>query len=227
MAVSKLGNGICVAGIRDYPNGYAWIRPTREKNPGWRQLEKADLIGYRGHPNQELTKIGNVVQWEITDKMEDVGSHIEDYCHPTVGAKVLTKQLSPKEFLQFIAEREESEAADFPNYLDDQFSLIVIRPIRILHIYMDTTNIKGKHQPKIQFEYANDSFNYPVTDLIWYKFSSDCKRNGTFLNGSYKDLSNAFALKIEYLVLGSSWYKGKYWHFIVGVICDKPIQAIN
>lgn len=225
MAASRLGNGICVAGIRVLPDSYEWIRPTRQTSPGWRQLERADLIGYHGQQNQELTKIGNVVQWDIANKMEDVDSHIEDYCHPLKATKLLVKQYSPSEFLHFIAEREQSEAAKFEKYLDNEFNLIVIRPAAISHIFMHTTKITGRHQPRISFEYQNQEFDYPVTDLDWFKFSSDCKTKGTFLAGSHKELNDTFGAGIKYLVLGSSKFRDRYWNLIVGVICDKPIPS--
>lgn len=223
VAVSRLGQGICVAGIRGSSGAYEWIRPTRQVAVRFQGLEDSDLYNLRG---ELITKVGSRVRWEISGKMKSEGPHIEDYCHPGGGAKTLVKELTHKELLTFMARYEEHESANFCRFLNNEVSLTFIRPARVDDVLMDCWR-GDKYQPRVRFTYANESFDYSVTDLGWYGFFRSCQEKGTFFNDSYHVFTRIFGVRFEYLVLGSGQeFRGKHWPFIIGVICDKPLPVL-
>jgi hypothetical protein len=218
VAVTKLGKGICVAGIKESQNGYEWIRPTRLTGNDWRGLDYKDRY-------DRSTKVGALVDWELNGRLDDAGPHVEDYLHPRNGKKKLIRGLNHEGFLDFIAQFEETEAADFKKFVRNKISLNIVKPDEISKIQMDNYSVRKKFQPRITFKCQDGTYDYSVTDLSWLNFTNKCNEESKFSTGSYSAFTRKFKLKIEYLILGAGhqlWNK-KYWQFIIGVVCNKPL----
>lgn len=223
MAVTKLGNGICVAGIHDKENGYEWIRPTRQENTDWRALHALDLYDDN---NELITKVGNAVSWDVVGKMQEVGPHVEDWEHPYSGKKYYLTSLPHNLFLKYVSDYIKPEASRFQAFLAEEISLLVIKPDRIETVNIGNISLGGKFQPRIKFEYQGLKLDYPVTDLVWLKLADDSHKCGGFYNGTHSEFQNTYNATIVYLILGSGqWFKGKHWPFIIGVICSKPLNV--
>lgn len=73
LAVSRISDGVCVAGITD--DGQ-WIRPTRpNRDDSWRQLELDDCSDIKGN---WIVRKGNRVKFDLIESIPK-GAHSEDW----------------------------------------------------------------------------------------------------------------------------------------------------
>lgn len=227
-AVTRLGKGICVAGVKMDPKSKRgeWIRPTRitqcssSTRREWRGLERSDLYDEHG---RLITRVGNIVDWEILEPLPPLGPHVEDVHHPVGGKKTFVSSLEHSLLLSVYGSLSQ-DRVQYRDFIAERVSFTVIRPSQVRHIYMDTTNVTGRSQPKIAFSFQGSDFCLPVTDLEWVRLCQACYKRKMFSHADYSRFLEVFDLSLEYLVLGSGQeYKGKYYKFIIGVVCGKPL----
>ncbi len=73
LAVSRISDGVRVAGITD--DGQ-WVRPTRpNRDDSWRQLELGDCVDVKGN---WIVRKGNRVKVELVESIPK-GAHSEDW----------------------------------------------------------------------------------------------------------------------------------------------------
>lgn len=120
LAVTRLGGGVCVAGIT---NAGQWIRVTRPKPDGsWRQLEYSDCENASG---DWVVRKGNVIRMDVVKPIPD-GSHSEDWL---VGSEKpeLVEKLSDRAYKDICKECTEDSMAEI-EFGNAERSLVMIKP---------------------------------------------------------------------------------------------------
>ncbi len=225
MAVTRLADGVCVACV-DESN--AWVRPTRQKAGGWRQLTPRDLCDARG---EVVVTPGCLVDWPLgTAAPRDV--HAEDVfvdSSPVRAAGVLTQS----ELLSRCGDLCEMDLAEFLR--SDRRSLGLFKRQWIDRIVFSAEG-KGGIAARIQFRHGTLADNFSVTDLRWRALGRRVLvrwgKQQVFL--SEDDLLRYLKLRIRYLAVGRGQptdkipphgIAGPHWPFFIGVVTDVPIQA--
>ena len=143
MSVTRLSDGVCVACVDEHNT---WVRPTRDKTPGWRQLDARDLRDARG---QVVVKVGHIVDWPVGPPAPQ-GVHVEDVlvtCSPPRPAATLTHD----ELLRRCGDLCELDLADF------------LRSVSYLHLVPQV--VREEQAPKAG-EVGPDPYGRDLLDQI-------------------------------------------------------------
>jgi hypothetical protein len=207
MSVTRLADGVCVACV-DEQN--AWVRPTREKKPGWRQLEPRDLRDARG---QVVVKVGQMVDWPVCQAAPQ-GVHGEDVLVAPAPPRAVAA-LSHDELLRRCGDLCELDLPDFLR--SDRRSLGLFKRQWIDRITFSAEG-KGGIAARIQFRHGLLGDNFSVTDLRWRALGRRVltRWGRVQLRWSEDDLLRY--LKPHRLA-------GSHWPFFVTVVTDVPIAA--
>ena len=223
MSVTRLSDGVCVAGV-DAEN--AWVRPTREKTPGWRQLEPGDLRDARG---QAVVQVGHIVDWPLGAPAPQ-GVHAEDVL-VTRAPPRLTATLSHPELLCRCGDLCELELGDFLR--SARRSLGLFKRQWVDRIFFSAEG-KGGIAARIQFRHGLVEDNFSVTDLRWRALGRRvlARWGRTQLSWSESDLLRHLKLRIRYLAIGRGQatdkipphrLAGPHWPFFITVVTDVPL----
>lgn len=172
LAVSRLSDGVCVAGITD--DGQ-WIRPTRpNKNDSWRQLEFDDCKDNRG---RWIVRKGNRVRMHLVDKIPE-GAHSEDWLIGDRKPKLI-EELSDDDYKNF-CERFTEKSLDAIDCEDTKRSLILIHPNKVTSFsFALETNWEGqrKYIPRCNFKFGNHiHLRKGISDLEWRGYGRQVMR---------------------------------------------------
>jgi hypothetical protein len=223
MSVTRLSDGVCVACVDEHN---AWVRPTRDKTPGWRQLDARDLRDARG---QVVVKVGHSVDWPVGPPAPQ-GVHVEDVlvtCSPPRPAATLTHE----ELLRRCGDLCELDLADFLRSGCRSLGLFKRQWIDRIHFSAEG---KGGIAARIQFRHGMLQDNFSVTDLRWRALGRRvlARWGRTQLSWSEPDLLRYLKLRIRYLVVGRGQatdkipphrLAGPHWPFFVTVVTDVPL----
>jgi hypothetical protein len=217
MAVTRLGDGVCVAGVN--PNG-RWVRPTRENAKGWRQLTVDDLKDSDG---RVVVKVGNVVQWPLGAAVpRDV--HTEDVLVSRTRPR-LVRTLPPE---QLLARCMELRAWSLDGFLrGTERSLMLLQPPLIRTFDFSTTG-KGGISARIHFVHGAMREDFSVTDVTWRAMGRHLleRLQAADLSLTEADLHYEAGLAVRYLAVGrGQLHEGRYWPFFISVFTDPPIST--
>lgn len=161
LAVTRLSDGVCVAGITEDGK---WIRPTRPTSPNWRQLEYADCCDADG---AWIVQRGNVVRMDLVEPIPQ-GAHTEDRL---VGKRPprLARELLESEYRQVCEELKE-DSTEAIEGRDAKRSLMMIHPEKITSFSFDieTKKIQKRYTPRCSFRLGGRLHQrVPISDAEW------------------------------------------------------------
>ena len=164
LAVTRLGDGVCVAGITREGK---WIRPTRPVggDEGWRCIEKDDCCDEKG---EWVLKKGNVVDMDLTEPIP-LGYRTEDW---RLGDRPprLVREL-PEERYRMVCERFAERNPRRLFVKKEPRSLMLIVPQQIETFTFETEEKEGgvlKYRPRVSFTAADHLYRgVAVTDAEW------------------------------------------------------------
>jgi hypothetical protein len=225
MSVTRLSDGVCVACVDEHNT---WVRPTRDKTPGWRQLDARDLRDARG---QVVVKVGHLVDWPVGPPAPQ-GVHVEDVL-VTRSPPRLAATLTHEELLRRCGDLCKLDLADFLR--SGRRSLGLFKPVGVDRILFSAEG-KGGIAARIQFCHGMLWNDFSVTDLRWRALGRrELARWGQRqLSWSEDDLLRELKLRICYLVVGrgQAWsgrephrLAGQHWPFIITVVTDVPLPT--
>lgn len=172
LSVTRLSSGVCVAGINQEGE---WIRPTRSKPSGWRQLEYDDCKDSNGN---WIVQKGNVVRMDLIGPIpkED---HSEDWQIGDRKAR-LVHELSDDEFLNLCNNHEEPSLEPI-NQFGATRSLILVRPEKITSFtFQIDTSWEGKRSyvPRCGFVVSGQQYlRKAISDAEWRRYGRKYLRN--------------------------------------------------
>jgi len=163
LAVSRISDGVCVAGITD--DGQ-WIRPTRpNRADSWRQLELDDCKDVNG--NWTVRK-GNRVKFDIVESIPK-GNHSEDWRIGSRRAR-LVHELTEEEYFDFCQKHQELSLKPLEQTTGMR-SLILIRPERFSSFtFRIEISREGKRSyvPRCGFVFNSRlHLSKPISDVEW------------------------------------------------------------
>ena len=213
LAVSRISDGVCVAGITD--DGQ-WIRPTRPRTGGWRYLDYDDCKDSGG---RWIVRKGNRVKMHLTDKIPE-GAHSEDWLIGDRKPKLI-EELSADDY-QAICEKFTEESLDAVDCENAQRSLVLIHPRKITSFsFAIETNWEGqrKYIPRCNFKLGDRTcLRKGISDLEWrgygrqlmQKYSGNCSLQAekVFENNGTRDC---------WFAVGRNLLKKNFYILIVGV----------
>ncbi|HUT46165.1 MAG TPA: hypothetical protein VMX36_07745 [Sedimentisphaerales bacterium] len=163
LAVSRISDGVCVAGIT---NEGQWIRPTRpNSDDSWRQLELEDCRDLSGN---WIIRKGNRVKFDLVESIPK-GNHSEDW---RIGSRRtrLVHELTEEEYFEFCQKHQERSLKSLEQ-ITDMRSLILIRPERFTSFtFRIETSRKGKRSyvPRCGFVFNGRlHLSKPISDAEW------------------------------------------------------------
>jgi len=211
LAVTKLGNELCVAGVDEDEN---WIRPTSLSKGGWRQFYKADIYDKNNKP---VIALSNVVSIDLIQHIPQTDTpHIEDWEYNRNLRPCLIQTLNNSKRLQVF--QKISEQTLEPLIKNYEKSLCLIEPHSIVSANFANISYTGKYQPILNFTFKGERYSYKVTDIYW-------RAIGRYLSNKYhkeiwdgEKLQDILQYSRLFLTVGlTRLYKEKYWAMIVGV----------
>ena len=211
LAVTKLGNELCVAGVDEYRN---WIRPTCLSSGGWRQFYTVDIYDKNDKP---VIALSNVVTIRLIRPIPQIGTpHIEDWEYDRNSKPILTEAINNSKRLQLF--QKISEQTLEPLIKNYKKSLCLIEPSSIVSANFANISYTGKYQPILDFTFKSGHYSYKITDIYWRAF-------GRYLSTKYhkqiwdgKELQDILQCSRLFLTMGlTRLYRDKYWPMIVGV----------
>lgn len=211
LAVTKLGNELCVAGVDSDGN---WIRPTSLSRGGWRQFYKVDIYGKN---NNAIIALSNVVIIRLIRPIPEIDTpHIEDWEYDRSYKPVFIENLNDSQRLHLFQKISEQTLA--PLIENHEKSLCLIEPSSIVSANFANISYKGKYQPILNFTFRGEQYNYKVTDIYWRELGRNLLAKGHNLVVKGKELQNILKYSKFFLTIGlGRKFKEKYWPFIVGV----------
>ncbi|MBU4311654.1 MAG: hypothetical protein KJ706_02905 [Candidatus Omnitrophica bacterium] len=211
LAVTKLGNELCVAGVDSDGN---WIRPTTLSRGGWRQFYKVDIYDKNRKP---IITLSNVVVIHLVRPIPEIDTpHIEDWEYGRRSKPVFIRTLSDSQRLSLFQEISEQTLA--PLIKNHERSLCLIEPSSIVSVNFANISYTGKYQPILDFTFKGKSYSYKVTDIYWRALGRNllAKGHNPVLKG--KELQSILQYSKFFLTIGlGRQFKEKYWPFIVGI----------
>lgn len=162
LAVSRLSDGVCIAGITD--DGQ-WIRPTRPRTGSWRYLDYNDCKDSKG---RWIICKGNRVKMHLIDKIPE-GAHSEDWL---IGDRKpqIVEELSDDDYKTF-CEKHTENSLDEIDCENATRSLILIHPSKITSFsFAIETNWEGqrKYIPRCNFKLEKRTYlRKGISDLEW------------------------------------------------------------
>lgn len=214
LAVSRIGSGVCVAGVTG--NG-DWVRPTRPKSSdSWRQLEYDDCNDARGH--WVMCK-GHVVRMELTEHIPK-DDHCEDWL---IGDRKpeLVGVLPEDEYRRLCQTTAENDLSAIEGVTAFR-SLAMIRPDELRAFsFQHETSWEGvkKYIPRCDFVNAGCTYNgLGISDAEWRGYGrSLMEKRGSDCHIRAQDLFNQFGIRDCLLTLGRNQVAGKPYLLVIGV----------
>jgi hypothetical protein len=200
LAVTKMFNNICVAGIDDE---YKWKRPIIKEIYC---LKKEDIF----QESLCVIKNYNKVKFKYVTFMDN-NPHSEDVIIDPSQKPELLSQLSTADLEYGLNKINESSkiTSTIKNFLlDNNRSLVLIQPLKITDCLWGYHF--GKLQARIKFEFNERLYDYPCTDLGWRSF---CMQNGNISQMG----QNLNLLKAFFVIGLARKYLGTYHPMIVGI----------
>ena len=213
LAVSRMSDGVCIAGITD--DGQ-WVRPTRPRTGSWRYLDYNDC---KDNSGRWVVRKGNRVNMHLTDKIPE-GAHSEDWL---IGDKKpqLIEELSEDAYKTFCEEFTE-KSLDKIDCKEAERSLILIHPSKITSFsFAIETTWEGQKKfiPRCSFKLENHiRLRTGISDLEWRgygrqvmrKHSGDC-----LLQAS--EIFDQNGTKDCWFTVGKNLLKKGFYILVVGV----------
>lgn len=209
LAVTKLGDEICVAGI-DEDNH--WIRPTCDIED-FRQFNKADIYDKNNKP---VVALSNQVAIWLRRAIPQTGApHIEDWEYDMGIKPILIRTLNDSQRLALF--QKIAEQSLDPVIIQNVKSLCLIEPTEIVLADFANISAKGKYQPKLKFTFCKEEFNYKVTDIYWRALGRLlATKHKLVLDG--KELRDTLKYSRIFLTVGlTRMFEEKYWPMVVGI----------
>ena len=211
LAVSKLGNELCVAGVDEDRN---WIRPTCLSSGGWRQFYKVDIYDENNMP---VISLSNVVAIYLTHPIPQIDTpHIEDWEYDRSFKPTLIRTLNNSQRLELF--QEISQQTLDPLIRNYERSLCLIEPSSIVSANFANTSFRGEYQPILVFRFEGQLYSYKVTDIYWRALGRNLLARGynPVLEG--EELQSILEYSKFFLTIGlGRQFRGRYWPLIVGV----------
>jgi hypothetical protein len=206
LAVSKLGNELCIAGVDDDRN---WIRPTCLSRGGWRQFYKADIYDENNNP---VISLSNVVDIHLIRPIPQIGTpHIEDWEYDRRFKPILIRTLNDSQRLQLF---QEISSRTLDPLINNYRSLCLIEPSFIVSANFANISVRGRYQPILDFRFEGRLYSYKVTDIYWRAIGRHLPRR--ILDG--RELQNILRYSKIFLTIGlTRLYRNRYWPMVVGV----------
>ena len=203
LAVSKLGNELCVAGVDEDGN---WFRPT-SLNGGWRQFYKVDIYDKNNRP---IIALSNVVVIRLIRHIPQIGTpHIEDWEYDRSCEPVFKGNLSDSQRLRLFQKISEQSLNQLIE--NHERSLCLIETSSIISTNFASISYKGKYQPILNFTFKGEEYNYKVTDIYWRTLGRIllAKGHNPIMKG--KELQNILKYSKFFLTIGlGRKFKEKY-----------------
>jgi hypothetical protein len=214
LAVSRLSDGVCVAGITD--DGQ-WVRPTRpNKNDSWRQLESDDCKDNKGN---WIIRKGNRVRMHLTDKIPEE-AHSEDWL---IGDKKpqLIEELSDEDYKTF-CEKFTEDSLDVVDCENAKRSLILIHPCKITSFsFAIETNLEGqrKYIPRCNFKLGDRTYlQKGISDLEWRGHGRQImQEHGVNCSIQASEIFEQNSTKDCWFTIGRNPLKSRFYLLIAGV----------
>ncbi len=223
MSVTKLADGVCVACL---DTDYKWVRPTRENETGWRQLEVNDLFDERG---QEVVRVGNVVTWSVGDAIPR-DAHTEDV--PESGRPRLARRAGAAELRTHCARCSEGSFAAFLRSADR--SLLLLAPQSVDAVEFSDYPKRGLNA-RITFRCDGRCEDLSVTDLQWRACGRTLlgRHRSQHLRWTHEEFAAREHRRVEFLAIGRGQpfhesvhpLAGPYWPFVITVFTTPPVDA--
>lgn len=211
LAVTKLGDELCVAGVDEDGN---WVRPTCLSSGGWRQFYKVDIYDKNNKP---VVSLSNIVAIHLIRPISQIGTpHIEDWEYGRRSMPVLIKSLNDSERLQLFQKISQQTLDSLIK--KHERSLCLIEPSSIISANFANISYTGKYQPILDFKFKSETHQYKVTDIYWRSLGRYLSNKGhkRILDG--KKLQDILQYSRLFLTIGlTRLYKDEYWPMVVGV----------
>lgn len=218
LAVSRLSDGVCVAGITD--KGH-WVRPTKPRPLGWRYLDYDDCKDSGG---RWIVCKGNRVRMHLTDKIPE-GAHSEDWL---IGDRKpqLVEELSADDY-QSVCEKFTEESLDAVDCKEAERSLILIHPSKITSFsFAVETNWERqrKYIPRCSFKLGNRiHLRKGISDLEWRGYGRQVMRkHGDDCLLQASEIFGQNGTKDCWFTVGRNPLKKSFYILIVGVHLFPP-----
>jgi len=219
LAVSRISDGVCVAGITD--DGQ-WIRPTRpNRDDSWRQLEFDDCKDSRGH---WVLRKGNRVRIHLIKQIPHQ-NHSEDWL---IGDQKpqLVKELSV-DYYQAVCEQFTEESLDEIDCEDADRSLILIHPSKITSfsfaVEMNWKRQK-KYIPRCSFKLGNRTYlQKGISDLEWRGYGRQVMRkHGVNCSLKASEIFEQNGTTDCWFTIGRNPLQSRFYFLVVGIHLFPP-----
>lgn len=211
LAVSRISDGVCVAGITD--DGQ-WIRPTRpNRDDSWRQLDRDDCRDVNGN---WIVRKGNRVRIDLVEPIPK-GTHSEDW---RIGSRraQLVHELSEQEYFGFCQNYQELTLEPIEQTINTR-SLILVRPERFTSFTFEVeTSLKGKRSyvPRCGFVFNQRlHLRKPISDVEWREYGRKYLRNNQC--PAVKDILHENQTDNYWLTIGQNIVGSTIYLMVVGI----------
>lgn len=218
LAVTKMLQQVCVAGVDESNN---WMRPVRLPSL---YLLKKDIF----QETKCILKNNNVVRF-LSKKRLNNSPHSEDFevdwsFTPTIINKL--DKNSQKDLFEKINETDKI-GNDIRTFLvNNNRSLVLIRPDEIISCSWMDGFVSGKYRPRIYFKFNSEHYNFPCSGLVWRKYGKDIAHREPSVN-MLNSNDTYFAIGMTRLFKTS--HSETYWPMVIGVhpMSDVEIDYSN
>jgi len=212
LAVSRMGNQVCVAGVDEDKK---WVRPTSPSKEGGWEFKLSDIYDKNNDP---VIALSNTVAIRLIKRVPAEGSpQKENWEYDRRQKPVLVEILSEQQRLKLFQAISEKKLE--PLVEKNEKSLCLIEPSFIFFVNLSNISVKGKWQPRISFAFNEIPYEFPVTDIYWRAIcrSLQKKTGKKLLDGG--ELKKIIGYNRIFLTIGlpRGKIKNQYWPMIVGV----------
>ncbi len=205
LAVTRLSDGVCVAGIT---KDGEWVRPTRpNRNNTWRQLEYDDCKDDSG---KWVVRKGNIVKMDLVEHIPQ-GYHSEDWLIGSRKAQ-LVHELPDNKYFDFCCNHREPSLEPLEQTKATR-SLMLVRPEKFTSFtFQIVTSWEGKRSyvPKCGFVVAGHQYlSKPISDAEWRGYGRKYLHNNqrpTVKNILHENQTENYWLTIGQNIVGSTVY---------------------
>lgn len=211
LAVSRISDGVCVAGITDDGR---WIRPTRpNRNDSWRQLKHDDCKDIKGN---WIVRKGNRVRFDLVESIPK-DSHTEDWRIGDRKAQ-LVHELYEEEYFDFCQNHQEVSLDPLEQTTGTR-SLILLRPEKFTSFtFQIETSLKGKQSyvPRCEFIFNGRlHLSMPISDVEWRGYGQRYLQNKQ--RPTVKDILHENQIENYWLTIGQNVVGSTVYLMVVGV----------
>ena len=222
LAVTRLGSGVCVAGVDDEGK---WVRPTRPSSSGWRQLEYSDC---RDESGDWVIRKGNIVAMNLV-KPIPLGAHTEDWLVGQ-GRPKLVKQLTDDEYREVCKDLQEGSTAPVEGP-DAVRSLMVVPPNKVTSFSFNIdVNWEGqkRYTPRCTFRLGGRLHQGgAISDAEWRGYGrGQRKRLGGDGRVVAEDIFGELETRDCWLTLGRNEVRSSVYLMAIGVHLF-PVRHFN